>query len=143
MRELKELSVTQKELTNMSAREKQLTELLATQRELREITHRATISISPAEDTSLAVSRARRSSVLSVLPSQAACLTPVPGRWDSLEDFLIYGLVMLGLIIVPTAIITGTPLDCNFCQVTHHHCSASRQIITPRNVPGRLLSRSA
>ena len=25
---------------------------------------------------------------------------------------------MLGLIIVPTAIITGTPLDCNFCQVT-------------------------
>jgi len=36
--------------------------------------------------------------------------------WDSLEDFLIYGLVMLGIIIVPTAIITGTPLDCNYCQ---------------------------
>ena len=44
MRELKELSVTQKELTNMSAREK-LTELLATQRELRERAHRATSHI--------------------------------------------------------------------------------------------------
>jgi len=42
--------------------------------------------------------------------------------WDSLEDFLIYGLVMLGIILVPTAIITGTPLDCNFCQADH--CSS-------------------
>ena len=36
--------------------------------------------------------------------------------WDSLEDYLIYGLVMIGVVLVPTAIITGTPLDCNFCQ---------------------------
>ena len=36
--------------------------------------------------------------------------------WDNLEDFMIYGLVMLGLIITPTAIIMGTPLDCNYCQ---------------------------
>uniref|UniRef100_A0A0K2TQZ0 Uncharacterized protein n=1 Tax=Lepeophtheirus salmonis TaxID=72036 RepID=A0A0K2TQZ0_LEPSM len=35
--------------------------------------------------------------------------------WDNLEDFLVYGLVMLGLIVAPTAIINGTPLDCNFC----------------------------
>jgi len=37
--------------------------------------------------------------------------------WDTLEDYLVYGLVMLGLLTVPTSIITsGTPLDCNFCQ---------------------------
>ena len=36
--------------------------------------------------------------------------------WDSLEDYLIYGLVMIGIVLVPTAIITGTPLDCNYCQ---------------------------
>ena len=36
--------------------------------------------------------------------------------WDSLEDYLIYGLVMIGVVLVPTAIITGTPLDCNYCQ---------------------------
>lgn len=39
--------------------------------------------------------------------------------WDSLEDFLIYGLVLLGIVLVPTAIITGTPLDCNYCQADH------------------------
>ena len=39
--------------------------------------------------------------------------------WDTLEDFLIYSLVLLGIIVVPTAIITGTPLDCNFCQEEH------------------------
>ena len=27
--------------------------------------------------------------------------------WDALEDYLIYGLVMLGVVLVPTAIITG------------------------------------
>jgi len=36
--------------------------------------------------------------------------------WDSLEDYLIYGLVMIGIVLVPTAIVTGTPLDCNYCQ---------------------------
>ena len=35
--------------------------------------------------------------------------------WDALEDYLIYGLVMLGVVLVPTAIITGTPLDCTYC----------------------------
>ena len=40
--------------------------------------------------------------------------------WDNLEDFLIYGLVMLGLLTVPTSVIIGgTPLDCNFCQKDH------------------------
>ena len=39
--------------------------------------------------------------------------------WDSIEDYLIYSLVLLGIILVPTAIITGTPLECNFCQEDH------------------------
>jgi len=37
--------------------------------------------------------------------------------WDNLEDFLVYGLVMLGLVVAPTAVINSTPLDCNYCQV--------------------------
>ena len=37
--------------------------------------------------------------------------------WDSLEDYLIYGLVMIGVVMVPTAIISGTPLDCNYCLI--------------------------
>ncbi len=36
--------------------------------------------------------------------------------WDNLEDFLVYALVMLGIIVAPTSIINGTPLDCNFCR---------------------------
>ena len=35
--------------------------------------------------------------------------------WDTFEDFLLYGLVMLGVITVPTAMATGTPLDCTYC----------------------------
>jgi len=41
--------------------------------------------------------------------------------WDTLEDNLIYVLIMVGLMVAPTAIIMGTPLDCNFCQ--DDHCS--------------------
>lgn len=36
--------------------------------------------------------------------------------WDNFEDFLVYGLVMLGLIVAPTALVNGTPLDCNLCS---------------------------
>jgi len=39
--------------------------------------------------------------------------------WDTLEDFMIYTMVMLGLIVIPTAMIMGTPLDCNYCQKDH------------------------
>jgi len=45
--------------------------------------------------------------------------------WDTLEDFLLYGLVMLGIIIVPTAMITGTPLDCTYCL--EDYCSFPNQ----------------
>ena len=36
--------------------------------------------------------------------------------WDDLEDYLVYGLVLVGVVLVPSAIVTGTPLDCNYCQ---------------------------
>ena len=42
--------------------------------------------------------------------------------WDTLEDFLLYSLVILGVRTVPTAIITGTPLDCSHCH--DNHCQA-------------------
>ena len=36
--------------------------------------------------------------------------------WDNLEDFVIYGLVSLGLIVLPTQIFQGTPLFCTICS---------------------------
>lgn len=36
--------------------------------------------------------------------------------WDKLEDLLVYGLVMLGLMVVPTSLVTGNPLECTFCH---------------------------
>jgi len=37
--------------------------------------------------------------------------------WDALEDFVIYGLIMLGLIVSPTTIFNGTPLYCTLCRL--------------------------
>lgn len=55
--------------------------------------------------------------------------------WDTLEDFLIYSLVILGVITVPTAIITGTPLDCSPCQ--DNHCQAKGEIFfNNKTTPG-------
>ena len=39
--------------------------------------------------------------------------------WDDMEDYMVYGLVMVGLVLIPTAIVTGTPLDCNFCPYSN------------------------
>ena len=36
-------------------------------------------------------------------------------RWDNLEDFVIYGLITLGLIVLPTQVFQGTPLFCTPC----------------------------
>jgi len=36
--------------------------------------------------------------------------------WDNLEDFILYGLVMLGLVVAPTSMVTGSPLECTFCE---------------------------
>ena len=55
--------------------------------------------------------------------------------WDTLEDYLIYSLVMLGVILVPSAIIMGTPLDCNYCQ--KEHCSShGKQFVNNDTNPG-------
>ena len=35
--------------------------------------------------------------------------------WDNLEDFVIYGLITLGLIVLPTQVFSGTPLFCTAC----------------------------
>ena len=35
--------------------------------------------------------------------------------WDTLEDFVIYGLISLGLVVLPTQIFQGTPLACTIC----------------------------
>ena len=42
---------------------------------------------------------------------------PITYRWDALEDFVIYGLIMLGLIVSPTTIFNGTPLYCTLCRL--------------------------
>jgi len=55
--------------------------------------------------------------------------------WDTLEDYLIYSLVLLGIITVPTAIITGTPLDCSPCH--DDHCTVKGQVVSNNNTtPG-------
>ena len=39
--------------------------------------------------------------------------------WQNLEDFLAYSLVMLAAITIPTAIVHGSPLQCNYCFVNN------------------------
>ena len=55
--------------------------------------------------------------------------------WDTLEDFPIYSLVILGVITVPTAIINGTLLDCNPCH--DNHCQdMGKNFINNTTTPG-------
>ena len=35
--------------------------------------------------------------------------------WDNLEDYVVYGLITLGLIVLPTQVFQGTPLFCTPC----------------------------
>jgi len=42
--------------------------------------------------------------------------------WDNLQDFLVYGLVMLGLIVAPTAIVSSSPLECIMCSPNQTNC---------------------
>jgi len=35
--------------------------------------------------------------------------------WDILEDYCVYTLVVLGLVVFPTAMVTNKPMDCTFC----------------------------
>ena len=35
--------------------------------------------------------------------------------WDTIEDYMVYSLVTMGLIVMPTAMVIKMPLHCNFC----------------------------
>ena len=41
--------------------------------------------------------------------------------WDSLEDYLLYSLITIGVILIPTAVVTNTPFECNLCK--QDYCS--------------------
>ena len=34
--------------------------------------------------------------------------------WDTIEDYMVYGLVTMGIIVMPTAMVINKPLHCNF-----------------------------
>ena len=36
--------------------------------------------------------------------------------WDKLEDYLLYGLVMIGLITLPNSFVLGKNLECTLCK---------------------------
>ena len=36
--------------------------------------------------------------------------------WNSMEDYLVYGMIMIGLAVVRTEMLTSTSLDCNYCK---------------------------
>ena len=36
--------------------------------------------------------------------------------WDKISDYTVYGLVILGVMLVPTSMVIATPLDCTYCQ---------------------------
>ena len=42
--------------------------------------------------------------------------------WDTVEDYMVYSLVTMGLIVMPTALVVKMPLHCNFCgdkEISH------------------------
>ena len=42
--------------------------------------------------------------------------------WDTTQEFIAYGLVILGLVTLPTAMFSATPLDCNICTEEDKNC---------------------
>ena len=48
--------------------------------------------------------------------------------WDVLEDYCVYSLVLVGLMLVPQAIISGTPLFCTFCLENYCEKDSDRTI---------------
>merc|ERR1711915_349557 len=42
--------------------------------------------------------------------------------WDTVEDHIVYTIVILGIIIAPTSLVLGTTIDCTFCK--NDHCGA-------------------
>jgi len=39
--------------------------------------------------------------------------------WDSLSDYILYGLAMISVVLLPTAMFTASPLWCNACLEGH------------------------
>ena len=46
--------------------------------------------------------------------------------WDTTKDFLVYGLIFLGLVSMPTAMFYTTPLDCQVCKESLKNCDFMR-----------------
>ena len=47
-----------------------------------------------------------------------------------LEDFVIYGLITLGLVILPTQVFAGTPLFCTPCLEVRSNSEITLQHLT-------------
>ena len=37
--------------------------------------------------------------------------------WDSVEDNIVYTILILALFLLPTSVLITTSLDCTYCQV--------------------------
>merc|ERR1711971_1251784 len=44
--------------------------------------------------------------------------------WDSLSDYILYGLAMISVVLLPTAMFTAAPLWCNPC-LDKEHCGGN------------------
>eukprot|EP00092_Neocalanus_flemingeri_P023673 GFUD01025675.1.p1 GENE.GFUD01025675.1~~GFUD01025675.1.p1 ORF type:complete len:440 (+),score=100.43 GFUD01025675.1:24-1322(+) len=42
--------------------------------------------------------------------------------WDTVEDYMIYSLVALGLAVMPTAMVTSSQLECTLCKNETAYC---------------------
>ena len=45
--------------------------------------------------------------------------------WDVLEDYIIYSLVAMGLLVMPTSMITSSQLECTLCKNETGFCGAT------------------
>jgi len=53
--------------------------------------------------------------------------------WDKMSDYILYGMTMLGVILLPTAMFSAAPMDCNRC-IKPSDCMAGVQGHYPPNV---------
>ena len=42
--------------------------------------------------------------------------------WDMVEDYMIYSLVAIGLVVMPTAMVTSSQLECTLCKNETGYC---------------------
>ena len=71
--------------------------------------------------TGIALSNINQSKISSTFNSLEAEKALRPLR-DIVKDYMVYGLLLLALVLIPfTMLGTGTPINCNFCQVNIMH----------------------